>query len=428
MMLTRRSVTVGSAALATTSLALGPALTSEALAAPDRRRRRHPRSGEGGQTVLAWERIAFRTVYADLTPVIGSTPPTVPTATPIPIGVPVLGFTALAMYRGAQWSAHLGNSSESAAVASAAHDVLAHYFPGSVVKLDADLATTMGAIPPGSSRTKGTRIGADAARQVLESRVGDGWFDSTIHYNKAPGPGVWQSVAPNGDMLAPWLGSLRPLFSAPEPQRGQYPLTSTAWAQDYEEVRALGSLGSTERSPAQTATALFYNSSNSGLAVPDAVVRYLEAHPQGILETARLFALMHGAATDSIICCWQQKRDVGFWRPFQAISGQFDDNNAGTTPEPGWTPLVAMPNYSDYHSGHGSLTGPQVEVVRRTLGENTGLEIRSTTSSRTYTTLSEIEGEAFPARIWGGLHYRKAMTDAYDNAHLTAVRVIEALD
>ena len=42
---------------------------------------------------------------------------------------------------GAQWSAHQGHSSESAAVARAAHDVLAHYFPGSLVKLDADLAT-----------------------------------------------------------------------------------------------------------------------------------------------------------------------------------------------------------------------------------------------------------------------------------------------
>jgi hypothetical protein len=428
MMLTRRSLAVGSTALAATSLALGPALTSEALAAPDRRRHRPPRSTEGGQAVLAWERIAFRTVYADLTPVIGSTPPPVPTATPIPVGVPVLGFTALAMYRGAQWSAHLGNSSESAAVARAAHDVLAHYFPGSLAQLDADLATSMGAIGPGPSLTKGSRVGAEAARQVIESREGDGWYDPRIHYSKAPGAGVWQPSAPNTDMLAPWLGSLRPLVVAAEPQRGPYPLTSAAWAQDYEEVRALGSLGSTERTPAQTATALFYNSSNSGMAVADAVVRYLDWHPLGILETARLFARMHAAAADSIIVCWQQKRDVGFWRPFQAISGQFDDGNAGTTAEPGWTPLVAMPNYSDYHSGHGSLTGSQVEVVRRTLGENIGLEIRSSTSSRTYTTLSEIEGEAFPARIWGGLHYRKAMTDAYENAHLTAVRVIGSLD
>jgi hypothetical protein len=410
MMLTRRSLVIGSAAVATNALVCSP----EAHAAP---RPSHARSAEDGQTVLDWERIAIRTVYADQTP-----------PTPVPVGVPTLGFTALAMYRAAQRSAHLSHSSESAAVARAAHDVLAHYFAGSTSKLDVDLATTLDGIGPSSARTKGSRIGADAAQDVLESRTGDGWYDPSIHYSKVPGPGAWQPTAPNIDMLAPWLGSLRPLLVAAELQRGPYPLDSAAWAADYEEVRALGSVDSSERTAAQRATALFYNTSNAGIAVPDAVARYLDSHPAGILDTARIFALMHGAATDSIICCWQQKRDVGFWRPFQAISGQYDDNNAGTTPQPGWTPLVPMPNYSDYLSGHGSLTAPQVEVVRRTLGENTPLEIRSTTSARRYAQLSEIEAESFPARIWGGLHYRKAMTDAYDNGHRTAVRVIEAID
>jgi len=409
MMLTRRSVTVGSAAVATSALLLGP----DALAAPRRGRKT---SADDGQIVLDWERIAFRTVYADQTP-----------TTPVPVGVPTLGFTSLAVHRAARCSAHLGTSTESAAVAQAAHDVLAHYYPASLGKLDADLATTFATIGPSPSRTKGSRIGADAARHVLERRAGDGWMDPSIHYTKAPGAGVWQPSAPNTDMLAPWLGSLRPLYVRASVPSGPYSLRSAAWARDYEEVRALGSFGSVVRTPSQTDTALFYNNSNAGMAVADATVRYLETHPIGLRATARLFAMMHGAATDSIIRCWQQKRDVGFWRPFQAISGQYDDHNAGTTPEPGWTPLVPMPNYSDYISGHGSLTSPQVEVVRRTLGEHTPLEIRSTVAApRHYSQLWEIEAEAFPARIWGGLHYRKAMTDAYKMGHRTAARVVAA--
>jgi hypothetical protein len=421
MMLTRRSVTVGSAALATT-LALGP----EALAAP-RRRRLRKTSLEGGQAVLEWQRISFRTVYADLTPVLGSIPPAVPTATPVPVGLAVLGFVSLAMHQAAQRSAHLGSSSESAAVAQAGHDVLAHDFPGSSAQLDADLALTLEPLV-GHPRTKGARIGADAARDLVASRRGDGWFDPTIHYGKTPGAGVWQSSTASGDMLAPWLGSLRPLVVEAETPTGPYPLGSASWAADYEEARALGGAVSTERTPAQTAIALFYNGSNSAMAMGDAVRRYLLAHPRGILETAFIFAAMHAASTDTFIRCWQQKRDVGFWRPFQAISGQYDDNNPGTTPEPGWAALVPMPNYSDYFSGHGSGTSPQVEVVRRTLGEHTSLEILSTASVRPpYSTLSEIEYEAFHARIWGGLHYRKAMTDAYELGHSTAARVITAL-
>ncbi len=138
MMITRRSVTVGSAALATSAVVLGPG----ALAAP--RRRRRARSAEDGQAVLDWQRICFRTIFTDSTPV-----------TPIPVGVPIMGFVSLTMHRAAQRSGHLGTSSESAAVARAAHDVLSHYYPTMADKLDGDLATTLAEIGPGASRAKG---------------------------------------------------------------------------------------------------------------------------------------------------------------------------------------------------------------------------------------------------------------------------------
>ena len=416
MMLTRRSVTVGSAALATTALALGPG----ALAAP--RRRHRAASAEGGRAVLDWEGVSFTTVYGPF----GTTPP----LTPIPVGIPVLGFVSLAMYRAASRSAHLGSSSESAAVARAAHDVLLKYYPGQAVALGTAFDTTFDAIGPGHARTKGNRIGADAARDFIESRQGDGYLDGSIHYSKPAIAPYWQPATPGGDMLGAWIGSLRNLVVTAEAPSGPYPLGSAAWVHDYEEVRLLGSSNSTDRTPTETATALFHNSTNAGFTLGSAVIRYLDAHPQGILETARLFAMMHGALTDSIIRCWQQKRDVGFWRPFQAISGQPDDGNPNTVPQPGWTPLIANPPYSDYLSGHGCATSPQVEVIRRVLGESTELELRSPNPmlpARTYAQLSEIEHEAFHARIWGGLHYRKAMTDAYEVGHRTAVSVIAAL-
>ena len=86
------------------------------------------------------------------------------------------------------------------------------------------------------------------------------------------------------------------------------------------------------------------------------------------------------------------------------------------------------PNYSDYVSGHAGLTGPACEVIRRTLGEDTALELRSVNSPtpRVYGHLSEIEFDAFNARIWSGLHFRRAMVDGYDIAHRTAERVMDA--
>ena len=96
---------------------------------------------------------------------------------------------------------------------------------------------------------------------------------------------------------------------------------------------------------------------------------------------------MHSAPTDSLICTWQQKRDVGFWRPFQAISGLYDDGNPRTTRSPAGLPSSRTRNYSDYLSGHGVGTSPQVEVVRRRVRRGDALELRSSAGApRPYTT------------------------------------------
>jgi hypothetical protein len=229
-------------------------------------------------------------------------------------------------------------------------------------------------------------------------------------------------------MLAPWLGSLRPLFvQRPVPVAGPYALTSAAYAAEFDEVRRLGSASSGERTPEQTATAQFFNS-NSATMVGDALIRHLETHPLGLLATTRLFAMIHGAMTDSAIRVWGLKRDVGFWRPSQAIAGADTDDNPDTALEAEWAPLVPNPNYSDYVSGHAGLTGPACEVIRRVLGEGTALELISVNSPtpRVYAHLSEIEHDAFNARIWSGLHFRRAMVDGYAIGHRTARRVMRA--
>src|ERR1044072_5207596 len=61
------------------------------------------------QVVLNWERIAFRTVYTDA-------------AAPVPVGVPVLGYTSLAIHRAVQASPSRDRaSSERAAVIASAY-------------------------------------------------------------------------------------------------------------------------------------------------------------------------------------------------------------------------------------------------------------------------------------------------------------------
>ena len=386
----------------TPPLAVGSASTSGAEPVASR-----------SQVLLDWERILFRTVYTE-------------GLTPIPSGVPLMGFTSKAMYDATHASLSRRRSSEKAALAAAAHGVLSHYFPLAQPQLNANLLATLAAVRDGRAEDRGRRAGEAAAADMIASREGDGWADPDIHYDKPPGIGTWQPTEPATDMLVPWLGSLRPLV----PMRrvavdGPDPLSSRAYATDFNEVKAVGGTESAVRTPAQTLTALFFNS-NSATMVGDALVRRLQEHPVGLRRTARLFAVMHAAMTNTVIRCWELKRDIGYWRPPAAIAAAADDGNPATRPEAGWTSLVVNPPYPDYPSGHACVTAPAVETVRQLLGEDTALELVSVNAprSRVYRRLSTLEQDAFAARIWSGLHFRDAMEDGYRIGHKTARRVL----
>ena len=410
-----RAVLVAAALLATSTLASPPAASDGSGGKHRHPHHDPPASPDSGQVVLDWERAAFSAIYP---------------ATPIPVGVPLLGYTSIAMHDAVRHSASRSDSSETAAAATAAHDVLVHYVPAATAALDTQLTASLATVPDGTAEERGAYIGAKVAAWLIEDRADDGYGDTSVHYTLPPAVGIWQPTPPATDMLAAWIGSMDPLVVRRLARvDGPDKLTSDDYTVDYNEVRMLGSATSTLRSQAQTDTAVFFNS-NSATMVGDALVRHLEAHPATLEETAWLFAAMHGAMTDSLIKCWQLKRDVGFWRPFQAVAGAADDDNPDTQPEAGWTSLLPTPPYSDYVSGHGCLTSPAVEVIRTRLGETTPLELRSSnfpTAPRTYATLTQLEFDALNSRIWGGLHFRDAMADGYAIGHRTARKVMQDL-
>jgi hypothetical protein len=380
-----------------------------------------PPSSHPSGVILDWERTSIRTIYG--------TDPAAP-LTPIPVGVLYLGFVSVAMHDAVTRSLDAPRSSEAAAAGAAAHGVLSEYHPDQQADLDADLDATLAGVHDSSAEATGRAIGEQAAARMIEARADDGRDDLSITYDQPMEPGYWQPVGdPPVPMLAPWLGSVDPLVvDELATVDGPDPLTSREYAADYDEVRRLGSADSTARKPYQTTTALFFNS-NSATMVGTALVERLEDHPIGLRRTSLLFARMHGAMTDSVIKCWQLKRDIGFWRPFQAIAGAADDKNPLTEPETGWTPLLANPPYSDYVSGHACLTAPAVQTIRMMLGEGTDLTLRSVPTGlvRSYRWLDPIENQAFRARIWGGLHFRDAMVDGYAVGHRTARRVAHEL-
>ena len=64
-------------------------------------------------------------------------------------------------------------ASEDAAAATAAHDVLVHYFPSQAATFDAALASSLASIADGQSKTDGIQVGQAVTAQWPALRSGD---------------------------------------------------------------------------------------------------------------------------------------------------------------------------------------------------------------------------------------------------------------
>jgi hypothetical protein len=214
-----------------------------------------------------------------------------------------------------------GTSAQAAAVA-AAHKVLVTYVPTAQASLDAAYAASLAKLPDGKAKTRGIAFGARAADHLIRLRAHDG-RNAPILFTKPPAPGVWRPTPPAFlPMSAPWVGFVRPLlvrsatqFAPPPPPA----LTSARYTRDFNEVKAFGSSTSTERTLAQTSTALFFSGNalvqyNAGLR-DQVTVRHLD-----IVDAARMFAAIDMSLADAEISVWHAKYVYGYWRPITAIN------------------------------------------------------------------------------------------------------------
>ncbi len=378
--------------------------------------------------VITWNAIAARTIFTE-------------NLTPIPSSGLYFGFVGRAVLDAVSGDDESQASREyhgdgdgdgfsrEAAAATAAYRVLVTYFPGSAAQLEADRAATVDVLPADAARRRGIAAGEAAAARVIASRVDDG-RGAAITLTPGTLPGQWRptpdAFAP---MLVPWLGFVRPLvLSSPTQIRlpGPDALGSVAYARDFAEVKDYGAKTGSLRSPAQTETALFFTA--------NAVAQYQEAMREqvtrrgfGITAAARAFSLLGTATADSLIACWRAKYDYAFWRPVTAIRLADTDGNPATVADPTWTPLVATPPYGDYVSGHACVTGAAVGVMSRLFGTE-HLDIRLTSSvtgtTRVYPTAASLDADTMNARIWLGLHFRRAMTDGNRLGHRVADIVV----
>jgi hypothetical protein len=305
-------------------------------------------------------------------------------------------------------------TSVDAAVAAAARGVLVIRVPGQAGTVEAEYAAFLAGIPDGPRKTNGIRLGRAVAGAYLGLRSDDGFDNVVLYMQPPPGPGVFEPF-PAGQPVDVKLKQVRPLtFDDPSRFRPNGPdsLTSSDYTADFNEVKALGRVDSSQRTEEQTEIAHFW--SEQTMVQMNRVVRNLAlARGLDTLESARMMAMVHVSTADSMIGCFEAKYHYNFWRPRHAIQRADTDGNPGTAQDTTWTPLLNV-NHPEYPSGHACFTSGVTHALAEYFGtDRLPLAIDSTVTgtTRNFARLRDIRTEVGNARIYSGLHFREAMQD-----------------
>jgi hypothetical protein len=310
-------------------------------------------------------------------------------------------------------------ASPEAAAATAAFRVLLEYFPASEAKLNAAYETSLDGVPDGDPKEAGIRFGERAAARIIRLRTDDGRF-ADVPFEIPLGPGVWRPAAPTfTPFLDPWLAKMRPLLLRSNSQfrpDGPPALPSKRYTRDFKEVKELGSLEGSQRTPEQTETALFFSDIGVGPlqgALRDLVTR----REMNISDAARLFAATDLSIADGVGSSWDSKLHFGFWRPQTAIHRARRDDNPHTAASADWMPLIPTPPYPDYTSGLSAVMGSASRALAGVLGTNR-IDLRITSVAagvtRHYEFAGQLNRDVVDARVWAGIHFRTA--DVVGNA------------
>jgi len=314
-------------------------------------------------------------------------------------------------------------TSLTAAIATAAYVTLTGLKLGvNQTILDNDYNAYLAAVPDGTAKTDGISVGQRVAQAVLALRANDGRDCSTTLADLNPpadGPGIWQPNPPPlpGAQPPPVLGlclpGMRPLAHGgsrfqPGPPNN---LRSRKYADDFNQIKDLGSIDSKSRTSEQTTQARFWTDHDTR-QWNDGMLRLAAARGLDLVQTAHMLAMAHVAGADALIACFAAKYHYWFWRPYRAIPQAYADNNPATLADPNWQPLgqppLGTPNHPEYPSAHACHSTAVVTALEEFFGTDEipfTLDSRITQTTSDYARLGDVVTDVIAARVLIGFHF-----------------------
>lgn len=110
------------------------------------------------------------------------------------------------------------------------------------------------------------------------------------------------------------------------------------------------------------------------------------------------------AMVDAFISCWDEKYRSNLIRPETLINEHIDEN---------WVPILQTPPFPEYTSGHSVVSGAAATTLTDIFGDNFAFdddtEVPYGLPVRSFTSFKQAADEAAISRMYGGIHYRKAV-------------------
>jgi PAP2 superfamily len=112
---------------------------------------------------------------------------------------------------------------------------------------------------------------------------------------------------------------------------------------------------------------------------------------------------------DAFICCWFTKYKFDIIRPESYINKYISQD---------WMPYLQTPPFPEYNSAHSTISCAAATVLATIFKNNTAFRDSSERNwgwpDRTFNNTDEAAREVSLSRFYGGIHYRKSVTTAYD--------------
>ncbi len=126
------------------------------------------------------------------------------------------------------------------------------------------------------------------------------------------------------------------------------------------------------------------------------------------VATARTYAIMSCAILDAFIACWHEKYFYRTVRPITVIQSNIDVN---------WASLLQTPPFPEYSSGHSTISAAAATILTKLIGDS--ITFHDTTEleylglQRSFTSVNNAAEEVSVSRFYGGIHYKSALANGF---------------